>query len=54
MEMNDQSWIFMLGNFGFPAVITMYLLVRFEKKIDSLEEAINNLSNIISSRGSSK
>ncbi|MFB9325928.1 YvrJ family protein [Paenibacillus aurantiacus] len=25
-----------IGNFGFPIVVTGYLLLRFEKKIDSL------------------
>lgn len=26
----------LIGNFGFPIVVTGYLLLRFEKKIDSL------------------
>lgn len=26
----------LIGNFGFPIVMTGYLLLRFEKKIDSL------------------
>lgn len=25
-----------IGNFGFPIVVTGYLLIRFEKKIDTL------------------
>ncbi|MFE3893377.1 YvrJ family protein [Priestia sp. YIM B13446] len=36
-----------MGNFGFPIVVTFYLLLRFEKKIDYLTEAINNIAIII-------
>jgi hypothetical protein len=37
------EWISILGNFGFPVAITIYLLIRFEKKIDKLEVVINEL-----------
>jgi hypothetical protein len=40
-------WIGILGNFGFPIAISIYLLVRFEKKIENLEEVILELSNAI-------
>lgn len=35
-----------LGNFGFPIVVSIYLLVRFEKKLDDLTDVIieNNTS----------
>lgn len=34
-----------LGNFGFPITIAIYLLMRFEGKIDSLRNSIDVLSN---------
>lgn len=40
-----ESWAVLLGNFGFPIVIAGYLLVRFEKKIEGLTEAILHLKN---------
>ncbi|GIP40551.1 hypothetical protein J31TS4_38310 [Paenibacillus sp. J31TS4] len=43
-----------IGNFGFPIVITSYLLLRFEKKIEGatlmqvrLEEKIEKLNSTI-------
>ncbi|MEK4174394.1 YvrJ family protein [Lysinibacillus sp. FSL L8-0312] len=35
----------LIGNFGFPMAITIYLLVRFEAKIEGLKNAIDNLSD---------
>ncbi|TKI69199.1 YvrJ family protein [Lysinibacillus mangiferihumi] len=40
-------WIHLTGNFGFPIVITVYLFVRFEKKIEKLEIVILQLSEVI-------
>lgn len=37
-----------IGNLGFPIVISMYLLVRIEAKLDQLTESIIKLSNSIS------
>lgn len=39
---NLTTWI---ANLGFPITITLYLLIRFEKKISDLSEAINGLKN---------
>ena len=39
-----------LGNFGFPVVVAIYLLVRFEKRIESLTEAITNLQQIMNKK----
>lgn len=36
-----------IANLGFPIAITSYLLIRFEKKISDLSEAINGLKNEI-------
>ena len=30
-----------LGNFGFPIVVSIYLLVRFEKNLDDLTKVIS-------------
>ncbi|WP_375200840.1 YvrJ family protein [Bacillus sp. RS11] len=40
-------WITLTGNFGFPIAITVYLFVRFEKKLDKLELVILQLSEVI-------
>lgn len=36
-----------IANLGFPIVVSIYLLVRIEGKLDSLTECINNLSKVI-------
>ena len=36
-----------VGNTGFPMVVAIYLLVRVEKKLDMLTEAINNLGRVV-------
>ena len=46
--MNDVDLFQMIGNFGFPIVMTIYLLHRFEKKIEKLEQAIQKLAKVIS------
>jgi hypothetical protein len=37
-----------LANFTFPVVISVFLLVRFEKKIDKLEVAISGKDGLTS------
>lgn len=37
----------LIGNFGFPIVVTIYLLHRFENKIDTLENTIHNIANVV-------
>lgn len=46
---NEVDLFQMIGNFGFPIVITIYLFHRFEKKIERLEQVIQELSKVISS-----
>lgn len=41
------QWIAVLGNFGFPIAITIYLFIRFEKKLEKLELVITQLGEII-------
>lgn len=46
--MSDLSnLINMVNNSGFPIVISIYLLLRFEKKIESLNSTIQNISSKI-------
>ncbi|KRT87132.1 MULTISPECIES: YvrJ family protein [Bacillus] len=45
--MSLEEIITAVGNFGFPLVLAVYLLLRFEKKIESLTEAINHLRSVI-------
>lgn len=42
------EFVQIIGNFGFPVAITIYLLVRFEGKIDKLRESIDVLSDNVS------
>lgn len=37
------EWLIPLSELGFPAVIAIYLLIRFEKRIEQLTEAIREL-----------
>ncbi|MGE7691453.1 YvrJ family protein [Lysinibacillus sp. NPDC097214] len=46
---NVSMWISLIGNFGFPIAITVYLFIRFEKKIDKLEAVIMGLSEVVKS-----
>lgn len=45
--MEPSEWIMIIGNFGFPIALTIYLFIRFEKKIENLEISINHLSEVI-------
>lgn len=38
-----------ISNLGFPIVISIYLLVRIEGKLNQLTESINELARVISS-----
>lgn len=42
------SFIQILGNFGFPIAIATYLLLRFEKRLESLKTSIDNLAQTFS------
>lgn len=41
------QWVTLLGNFGFPICISIYLLVRFEAKLENLGEIITQLTEVI-------
>jgi len=38
-----------IANLGFPIVLSIYLLVRVEGKLEKLSESINELSKVIAS-----
>ncbi len=37
----------LVANLGFPAIVTMYLLIRIEGKLEGLSVSINSLSSNI-------
>ncbi|RHW35789.1 YvrJ family protein [Lysinibacillus yapensis] len=39
------DFVQILGDVGFPAAIAVYLLVRYERKLDKLRESIDALSD---------
>ncbi|HEY5562147.1 MAG TPA: YvrJ family protein [Clostridiaceae bacterium] len=39
-----------VSNLGFPIAVSLYLLIRFEAKIELLSSSINNLTNVISGK----
>lgn len=43
-----------IANYGFPIVVTVYLLVRMECKIEKLAESINELNESIIKIGQNK
>lgn len=42
----------LVANYGFPVVISVYLLIRMEAKMESLAESIRALTGAIMSRPS--
>lgn len=45
--MPPQDWITAIGNFGFPIVLSWYLLLRMEQRLDKLGDCLHELSNAI-------
>lgn len=41
------EWTELLGNFGFPILVAVYLLFRFEQRIDKLTNVIIELKNTL-------
>ncbi|WP_277584268.1 YvrJ family protein [Psychrobacillus antarcticus] len=41
-----EALVQLIGNFGFPIVLSIYLLHRFERKIEALESAISSLADV--------
>lgn len=36
-----------IGNVGFPIAITIYLFLRFEKRLENLEKCLSELTEVI-------
>ncbi|MET3193303.1 YvrJ family protein [Bacillus sp. OAE603] len=41
------EFINIINNFGFPIAVTVYLLYRFEKKIEFLTKSIDQIKEVI-------
>ena len=39
--------VVLIGNFGFPVAVSIYLLIRLEGKLETLTESIRYLSEAI-------
>ena len=48
MNMND--FVSVIGNLGFPVVITAYVLIKLEKQLANLTSSINKLNTIVSAK----
>ncbi len=48
--MELKNIVAIIQNVGFPITISIYLLMRMEKKIDQLTDSIRGLSRILESR----
>ena len=42
--------VILVGNFGFPVAVSIYLLVRIEGKLETLSGSISELSEVIRSQ----
>lgn len=40
-----ELWIPLISEYGFPVMITFYLLHRIEKKLDLLNDSLKNVSS---------
>lgn len=43
-----ENLLIQIGNYGFPMIVAVFLLVRIEKKLDELTVAIAKLGEAIS------
>lgn len=42
-----EEFLTAIGNLGFPITVSIYLLVRVEKKLEVLANSINELARVI-------
>jgi hypothetical protein len=47
MYSKNNDLLTIIGNFGVPIAVSVYLLVRLESKLEVLTVSINNLANSI-------
>ena len=48
--MVTEEMVSLIGNFGFPVAVSIYLLVRLEGKLETLTESIHSLSQVLIKR----
>ncbi len=44
-----EQWLSVMSDFGFPVVVTLYLLHRIESKLEALNQSILNLPSHLKS-----
>ncbi|QTN01394.1 YvrJ family protein [Sediminibacillus dalangtanensis] len=44
------TWMALISNLGFPVVLVLYLLIRFEKRIMTLAESIDKLRDALGTK----
>ncbi|WP_349410232.1 YvrJ family protein [Pseudalkalibacillus sp. SCS-8] len=44
-----EQWISVMSEFGFPVIVTLYLLHRIEAKLEALNQSILNLPSQLKS-----
>lgn len=42
-----ELWIPLISEYGFPVVVTLYLLHRIEKRLDILNDSVQSVSRIL-------
>ncbi|MFA9559924.1 YvrJ family protein [Evansella sp. AB-rgal1] len=42
-----EAWLTLVGEYGFPIVVTFYLLYRIEKKLDQLNQSVMYLGKLV-------
>lgn len=45
-----EQMLSLAANYGFPMVVSIYLLVRIESKLEKLSASINDLSKVIAQK----
>jgi len=45
-----EGFISQIGNYGFPMVLSIYLLVRVESKLEELTKSIYQLSQVLAKK----
>ena len=49
-----EIWIPLISEYGFPVMITLYLLHRIEVKLDTLNDSIKSLAHVLQQPNESK
>ncbi|MEH7314903.1 YvrJ family protein [Priestia megaterium] len=47
MLSNISEWSTLISNFGFPILLSVYLLLRFEQKIEKFDQRIEDFEKIL-------